>query len=766
MKKILITLTGVISYILVTSLPVWAQTIRGVVQEDTESSKPLPLPAANVYWAGTTQGTITDSLGRFSIERPANATQLVVSFVGFASDTIQVTNQTFLRIRLAPVASLNEVEVKSGSTYISRAESAKIETITTKELLKAACCNLSESFETNASVDVSYSDAITGAKQVQMLGLDGTYVQINAENIPSIRGLSTTYGLSYVPGTWISSIDVGKGAGSVVNGYESITGQINVELQKPESSERLYLNTYINDMGRAEINLNLAQKLNKKWSTGLLLHSSRMGDEIASKMDRNNDGFLDLPMSTQYNMVNRWKYNGSRLQSQFGIKALYDSRKGGQMNFYNPQHQELDSVFIPNGSDHSGHGVDSGRYEVSKKMYYGTGTETRRLEAFAKTAVLFPNTPYKGLGLILSATSHDQNSFFGINRYDGRQRTFYSNLIYQSIINTTNHQFKAGASYLLDSYDEMYKDSTFSRIESVPGIFGEYTFTVPEKFTAVAGLRTDFHNIYGTIVTPRLHLKYDLTPSTILRASAGKGFRVANPIAENTAVLISSRQLIVKGNLQPEKAWNYGINLTHEFSLLGRNGLLGVDLYRTDFVNQIITDMDTDPTQIAFYNLNGKSFANSAQLELQYQPLKALDVKIAYKYYDVQNTINGELIRRQFVSRDRFFFNVGYATKFEKWKFDFTSQWYGAKRIPGSSLTPDVWQQETFSPAYWLFNAQITKAFKKWDLYVGGENLGNFRQANPIIAANDPFGPNFDASLIWGPVYGRMIYAGMRFKIK
>jgi outer membrane receptor protein involved in Fe transport len=399
-------------------------------------------------------------------------------------------------------------------------------------------------------------------------------------------------------------------------------------------------------------------------------------------------------------------------------------------------------------------------------MYYGTGTETKRLEAFAKMGLLFPNTPYKGLGLILSASNHDQNSFFGLNTYDGRQRTLYSNLIYQSIINNTNHQIKLGASYLLDDYSEKYRDSAFARTESVPGVFGEYTYTIPEKFMVVAGLRSDFHNMYGTIITPRIHLKYDLSPRTIVRASAGKGFRVANPIAENTSVLISSRQLIVKGNLRPEKAWNYGINLTHEFSVLGKNGLVGLDLYRTDFVNQIITDMDTDPNQIAFYNLEGKSFANSMQVELQYQPLKALDVKMAYKFYDVKNTINGELIRRQFVSRERMFLNIGYATKFEKWKFDFTTQWYGSKRIPVAALPAEPSQRLTLSPAYFLFNAQITKAFKKWDLYVGGENLGNFRQNNPIIAADQPFGPNFDASLIWGPIYGRMIYAGMRFKIK
>ncbi|MDO1445937.1 TonB-dependent receptor [Rhodocytophaga aerolata] len=742
-----------------------AQTIKGTVLDGSEPNTQIPLPGANVYWLGTTQGTITDSLGNFSLEQRDAASNLVISYVGFTGDTIQVNNTTqFYRISLAPQGSLNEVVVKSSPTYISRTETAKIETITTKELQKAACCNLSESFETNASVDVSYSDAVTGAKQVQMLGLDGTYVQINSENIPSIRGLSTTYGLSFVPGTWISAIDVGKGAGSVVNGYESIAGQINVELQKPETSDRLLLNTYINDMGRTELNLTLAHPFNKKWSTGLLLHGSRMGDELESKMDRNKDGFLDLPMSKQYNVVNRWKYNGERVQSQFGIKALYDSRKGGQMNYYQPEHQEMDT--IPVDMDHGPGHEDMPNYYLQKKPYYGTSTETRRIEGFAKTALLFPETPYKGLGLILSGINHEQNSFFGYNTYNGKQQTVYANLIYQTIINNTNHGLKFGASYLLDSYNEQYRDSTFARTESVPGVFGEYTYTIPEKFTAVVGLRTDFHNMYGPIVTPRVHLKYNLTPQTTLRASAGSGFRVANPIAENTSVLISSRQLLVKGQLEPEKAWNYGVNLTHEFTILGKNGLLGVDLYRTDFINQIITDMDTDPRQIAFYNLDGKSYANSAQVELQYEPLKSLDVKMAYKYYDVKNTINGELLARQFVSRNRFFLNLGYATKFDKWKLDFTTQWHGAKRIPSTSANEEVYRRDSYSPAYLLFNAQVTRAFKKWDIYLGGENLGNFRQSNPIIAADQPFGPNFDASLIWGPVYGRMIYAGMRFKIK
>jgi outer membrane receptor for ferrienterochelin and colicin len=758
---------------------VQAQNLSGTVRDASEGANQSPIPGANVFWLGTTQGTVTDAEGRFSLVQPSDASRLVVSFVGYQSDTLTIGEQRQLNIGLKSVLQLKEVTVSGGSTFISRNETIKTETITSRALQKAACCNLSESFETNASVSVSYADAVTGAKQIQMLGLSGTYVQINTENIPSIRGLATTYGLNYIPGTWISSIDVGKGAGSVVNGYESITGQLNVELQKPEISERLYLNTYVNDMGRAEINLNLAQKIGKRdksrpkeegWSTGLLLHASGMGDLVKGRMDRNGDGFFDLPMSTQYNAVNRWKYQSKRLMAQFGIKALYENRRGGQLAYYHDSNNPMPTPVVDT-TDHSGHGGGT----TGMPDAYGIGSTTRRVEGFSKMALLFPDAPYRGLGLILSAANHDQQSFFGLNQYNGQQQTLYANLIYQSIISTTNHAYKLGASYLMDQYREnyqrfAYRDSLFARQESVPGVFAEYTFTIPDKFTLVAGSRIDFHNLYGTLYTPRLHLKYDLSASTILRVSAGSGFRVANPIAENVGMLVSSRQLIVSETLRPEKAWNYGLNMTHDFMIGNRKGTLGVDLYRTDFVNQIITDMET-PRQVSFYNLKGKSYANNLQVEVNYQPIKALDLKLAYKLYDVKTTLGQDpseqrLLEKQFVSRDRVLFNASYATNFDKWKFDFTTQWNGSKRLPDLNFQPGEPSEPLYSPAYFILNAQVTKAFKKWDLYVGGENLANFTQKNPIVAADQPFGPNFDGSLAWGPIFGRMIYAGMRFKIK
>ncbi len=739
-----------------------AQTVRGTVQ-DGGTTQPSPLVGASIFWLGTATGTVTDATGRFSISKPIDTHRLVVSFVGYTNDTLPISSATQeLQITLKPGQALTEVVVEGSrpGSYVDPLNPIRTEKITTKELQKAACCNLSESFETNASVDVSFSDAISGARQIQMLGLDGVYVQIQTENVPSVRGLNSVYGLNYTPGTWVSSIDVGKGAGSVANGYESITGQINVELQKPESSDRLFVNGYLNQMGRGELNLQTGQKISKKWSTGLLLHGSALGEVFMNRMDRNNDGFLDLPMFKQFNALNRWKYDGERIKGQFGIKTLYENRRGGQLGYYDDSHQEVPLIYDPT----MGHNMPDPDYQHYEP--YGTGNTTRRNEVFGKLGILFPETPYRGLGLIVSGVNHETNAFFGTNTYRGQEQTLYANLVYQTIIGTTNHAIRMGMSYIRDNYSEQYRDSSFARTESVPGIFGEYTYTIPDKFTAVAGLRTDFHNLFGTIVTPRLHLKYDLAPHTTIRASAGSGFRVANPIAENTAVLVSSRQLVVNERLNPERAWNYGVNLSHDFRLFNRYGSVLIDLYRTDFTNQIVTDLDANPQQIRFYNLNGASFANTAQIEANYQPIKRLDVKMAYKLYDVRTTINSELRRRPLISRDRALLNVAYATKKDKWKFDFTTQWIGRKRIPDTQISPSEFRLETNSPAYVVLNAQVTRSFKNLDWYIGGENLGDFRQLDPIIAANEPFGRHFDASMAWGPIVGRMIYTGFRFKIK
>lgn len=731
-----------LSFLFLLSSKIFAQNVSGVVI-DKSNNKEEPIIGATVNWLGTKIATSTDVEGKFTIAR-SKAKKLVISFVGYKSDTLDISNETDLRVYLQSENQLQEVVVRSSSTSMDRLSPIHTEILTSKALAKAACCNLSESFETNASVSVSYADAVTGAKQIQLLGLAGTYVQTNVENIPSLRGLANTFGLNYIPGTWIQSIDIGKGAGSVVNGYESMTGQINVELQKPDLAEKVYLNTYVNSLGRGEINLNLAhifkQKAENKpkWSVALLTHGSTMQTTI----DKNNDNFYDLPKYTQANFINRWKYESDKIVAQFGVKYLHDTRLGGQIN-KNPL--SLDNLI------------------------YRFSNTTNRAEFFSKTAKLYQSKPYRGLGLILNGIVHDSKSQFGFRPYNGKQQTLYGNLIYQDIFGNTNHSYKTGLSFLYDNYDEKFADLPYKREEIVKGGFFEYTYKNLDKLTAVAGTRLDFHNLYGTIFTPRLHILYNATENTALRLSAGKGFRTANPFAEYFGNLVSSRTVRILENIKPEVSWNYGVSLTKTF---GKSNLI-IDLFHTNFQNQLIGDTE-HPNFLYFYNSQGKNYANSAQIELNLVPAQRLEFKIAYRYTDVWQTLGKAFeqqitVQKMFIPRDRILLNVGYALPYDKWKFDATLQYNGKRRIPNLSTEYLHTSYETmpiqFAPAFVNLNAQVSRSFRRWDVYLGGENLTNFTQKSPIITPDNPFGSRFDAGSAWGPVVGRVIYFGTRYKL-
>ncbi|MGE0088015.1 MAG: TonB-dependent receptor [Bacteroidales bacterium] len=738
-------------FMLFLSLKLYAQQstdyLKGKVFEQIADNSKQPLFSANVHWLGTTVGTTTNEKGDFSISRLKQSTKLVVSFIGFQNDTIETLGKNNIEVTLKSSVELDEVTVvhRRKSTEISMLASVKVEILSEKELQKAACCNLSESFETSPSVDVSFTDAVTGTRQIQMLGLAGPYVQITRENIPDIRGLSAIYGLSHVPGTWIESIQLNKGAGSVANGFESITGQINVELRKPEESERLYLNLYANQEGNFEGNLHLAQKVNDKWSTGLLLHSKNN----SFKHDQNMDGFLDNPLSTYYIGLNRWKYqDSSGVEAQLGVKGTFIESTGGQLKF-NP---ETDAMTT---------------------NYWGMQMNVNRYEAWTKIGKVFQDKPGHSVGFQLNWTTHEQKSYFGINTYDATQHVGYANLLYQGIIGNTNHKFRTGASFQYDNFDEHFNDTVFKRNEMVPGAYFEYTYSHLEKFSLVAGLRADYHNVFGAFVTPRLHLRYAITEKTVLRASAGRGQRTASILSENSGLFASSRKIVIQGEnkgdpygLDPEVAWNYGLNFTQNFTIYYRDGSVSLDFYRTDFSNQIVIDLDKNPQEVNFYNLDGKSYANSFQAQLDYELIKRLDFRLAYRWYDVKATYNGILEDKPLVASHRAFFNLAYETR-NHWKFDYTINWQGKKRIPFTESNPTEYQLDEFSPSFYLMNAQISKTWKeKFEVYLGGENLLDYMQPNPIISNEDPFGAYFDGSMIWGPVMGRIVYLGIRYRIK
>ena len=721
--------------------------IRGVVLEETKKGLLQPLVGASIVWLGTTNGTITDTSGVFNILHSDGFSRLVVSYTGYRSDTLSIGDMKELKIVLATDKQLGEVKVfsKQRSTYLAALNPIRTQVMTERELFKAACCNLSESFETNPAVDVSYNDAVTGSKQIQLLGLSGNYTQLTVENLPGPRGISTPLGLNSIAGPWIESIQLNKGVGSVVNGFESIAGQINIELKKPEKAEKFYANGYINNMGKADLNLNLAKKFGKRWSTALLLHD----DILNNKIDFNDDRFRDLPTGNQFNAVNRWKYEDERgLIAQFGVKFLADNKTGGEIEF-NP---------------------DDDKYTID---HYGLGINTSRYEGFAKIGYVFPEKKYKSIGLQLSAFNHQHDSYFGLTTYNASQNNFYANLIYQSIIGTTAHKFRTGVSLVSDKYREDFKSINFKRTETVTGGFLEYTFTPVEKFNIVAGMRTDHNSLFGWFATPRVHIRYEPLKGTTIRLSAGRGQRTANIFAENMSVFVTSRAVNILSSatgkaygLDAEVAWNKGISVDQKFKLFKREASFSVDYFRSDFDNQVVVDLE-DVRQVKFYNLEGKSFSNSFQTEINFEPVRKFEVRLAYRYFDVRTTYNNVLLQKPFTTKHRAFTNLAY--EISGWKFDYTFNYNGSKRVPSTLANPAQYQRKTSSPSYALMNAQVSKTLGKkhpFELYLGGENLSDYFQKDPIIAADEPFGNYFDASMVWGPITGRLIYAGFRYKIK
>jgi outer membrane receptor for ferrienterochelin and colicins len=717
-----------------------AQTLTGTVYEKDENQNEIPLVGTNIFWAGTDVGTTSDDAGKFTLKKvDGDSLELVISYIGYKPATMLITEQMdSVKIILSINRELNEVVVTgtSLSKYIDQFDARPIEIITSKELLKAACCNLAESFTTNASVDIQFQDAVTGAKQIQLLGLAGIYTNIMFENIPTLKGVTNTFGLGYVPGSWMTAISVSKGAASVVNGYESITGQINIDYKKPDDIERYYFNLFQSSHFKTDLNANAAVQLSENLSTMLLAHT----DFVTKTFDDNMDSFADQPEVKQFNFMNRWNYHSfTGYDSQFGVQIINEKRNAGQIS-------------ESHSGSHAGH-------------LYDINIDTERYEVYAKNGFVFNDEPYTSLGLILNGQFQNQNSLFGLREYNSHLRSFYTNLLFETKTKDEIHAVTLGGSYVFDQYDENFNGIDYFRKESRPGVFAEYNFSPTNRISIVPGARVDFHNLYGTLFTPRIHVKYGLDDNTTFRLSAGKGYRSVNLLAENLNYLVSSREFVVINNPTFEEGWNYGFNLTRYFSINNRDLRITADYYRTDFVKQTVVDIDSDVRQVRFYDLNGKSYSNNYQIELAYELFLRLDLAAAFRYSDVKTQYGDQLLTKPLANRYKALLSVSYATEDRDWLLDTSFLLNGNGRVPSTKENPVEYQRsETFSE-FMNINAQVTKNIDIVDLYFGVENLLDFKQDNPIIASDDPFGEYFDASLVWGPIDGRKFYLGVRLSV-
>lgn len=752
--------------------------ITGVVLDEHGE----PLVGANVYWENTGIGVATDVDGNFTLLPIKGTNRLVASFVGCHNDTILIKDRTPLTIVLIDEAILDEVTITERKMGVlkSRVSAFDTQTIGAEELCRAACCNLSEAFETNASVDVAYSDAATGAKQIRLLGLSGTYVQLLQENTPAVRGLAQNFGLEYIPGPWMGSIQVSKGTASVINGYEATSGQINVELLKPNTQNPLSVNLMMNSELMAEANLMGGWQIPLKEEeyehehehhhegedhchheslyTGILAHYG--GSYMA--MDENKDGFADMPKVQNANLANRWFYRHGDYTLQAFLRGLYDRRNGGQI------------VHHPSA-------VSANPYLIS--------LNTWRVEGFLKNGYVYDDESGSSVALITAVSYHNLDNTYGPRTWKASQLNAYLNGIWQrnweggGLIDN-DHRLSAGVSANFDKYNETLTLSlsplSLNRYEVTPGIFAEYAYTYGEKLSFVAGVRADYSTRYGFFATPRANVRYTPFKWWTLRASAGMGYRSPNAIADNAYILPSSRVLTLADTIGQERAVNAGLSTTFYIPIGSKELQLSLEYYYTHFLNSLIVDLDQDPHAVHIYNQTdipgAKSFAHSAQAELSIEVLRGWTWTAAFRWTDVeQTTFNAskneyELRPKALTSRFKGVITTSYQTPLKKWQFDVTAQFNGISRMPdGFTAYGDfLGGYGTPKPITWYpqLMAQITKYFRTCSLYLGAENMTNFRQDSPIIGADDPYGPNFDASMVCGPTTGWKIYLGFRYDLE
>ena len=773
MKKLLFVILGLT---LVASVS-YAR-VSGTVLDD----KGFPLIGANVYWAGTTIGVITDLDGHFELDEVKSTNRLVSSYVGHHNDTTEVMGHSELTIVLVSDLVLEEVNIveRKMSVLRSRVSPLQTETLTGEALCMAACCNLSESFETSASVDVAYSDAATGAKQIRLLGLSGTYVQMLTENTPNIRGLAQAFGMEYIPGPWMEAIQVSKGTSSVLNGYEAIAGQINVEYLKPQTQDPVSLNAMISTETHAEVNATGGWDLNDKVSTGILFHAQNMSLEL----DHNHDGFLDMPKNTNINLLNRWYIKTGSYTGQFLVRGLYDRRQGGQTR---------DALALSPFA--------SSPYHIDLNTY--------RVDGFVKNGYVFNPDLGTSIGIIASASYHNQQNSYGFHQWNAAQTNAYLNAIFQTsfddsafdLLDDHQHKLSTGVSVNFDKYDEELlltsssadPASTYLNTwEVTPGMFAEYTYIYKDKLTLLAGIREDYSSRYGFFTTPRMNVRYAPFEWWTIRGSVGLGYRTPNAIADNAAYLASNRVYDFNAaDLAQERSMNTGVSTVFYIPIGKRELQLSGEYYYTKFLDGVIADMDRSMGGVTLYNMHdvddAQYFSHNWQVEATMEILRGWTMAAAFRYTDVkQTTFNS--IANEYQLRDKPLQNkfkgivtTSYQTPLKTWQFDVTAQFNGPGRMPDGFVIPDGSQQyftadgQVYHKWYPQLIGQITKFFRTWSIYLGAENMTNFTQDNPIVGSTvehnghhwvDPSSATYDASMIWAPIHGWKLYLGFRWSLE
>ncbi len=710
-----------------------AQALMGNVLDEHKQ----PIIGAILQWQETGVTSTTNENGYFRIERKHSEHKLIVSFIGYQKDTIEIKDSSlFELVTLREGIELAAVQVESQrkSNTFSRLNPLNIEALEEKEFKKAACCSVAESFQTSNAVDISYNNAATGNKEIQFLGLRGLYTQLLIENRESFGGILSSMGYEFIPGTWLEQVNIQKGASTVKNGAQSMAGAINIQLKKPFKDDPAFINLFGDLHGRYEANVHLNKKWNDRQSSGLYLN----GAFQSKSRDHNGDFFQDEAKINRINGLFKNILFGHVFEGQINGQALYEERNSGQIQSDNP-------------------------YVIKQKVHH--------FNLFGNLGYVRFDKENQSAGSIYDISHSRIDAIYGNQAYKANETRASFQLLYNHPFGYGRHQLIMGPNGSIHRATEEAFQQKWKYDEQVLGLFFEYTYkssTDPgHRFSASLGMRNEWIRNSQPMFIPRASLRYLFAEDWTFRASIGRGYRFQRLFADHAAYFASSKQWIIESPPSIEKSWNTGFNIVGKPYLNGREAEINVDAYLTWFDDQVIADVDQDYTKIFLYNLNGNSRAYQTIATISYPVLSWMNVKIGGKYTDTRAQYKEGFKQVPLFPKFRGLISIDLESSNKKWLVNISSNYVGEMRLPDKENVPnDILHGHVgFSKPYMLLQTQLNWISRSWELYAGCENLLNYTQHTAIIDAANPFGNYFNAAEIYAPVSGIKPYLGIKWRI-
>jgi outer membrane receptor for ferrienterochelin and colicins len=692
--------------------------------------------------------------GNYNIEASA------VNYITYTTSVSVKANMTRINIQLAETNSImGEVVISGTMKPISKMDSPiPVEVYSPTYFKKNPSPNIFESLQMVNGIQPQLNCNVCNTGDIHINGMEGPYTMILIDGMPIVSSLSTVYGLAGIPNSMVKRIEIVKGPASTLYGSEAVGGLINIITKDAAGSDKLRVDLSATSVGEYNADVTAKLKLNNKVSSLLGINYFN----CQQLRDINKDNFTDVTLQNRISVFNKWSFKQKHnLQSTLALRYVNENRWGGEVQ-WQPKFKGTDSV-------------------------YGESINTNRVEMISTVALT------SSITADISYNYHLQDSYYGRIKYYATQQVAFAQLRWNKTLG--RHDVLMGIPFRYTFYDdnspatEDKNGSNKPAHVSLPGIFVQDQFTVNEKLTTLLGLRYDYNNKHGSIVTPRLSFKLSTNKNNTFRLSTGNGFRVVNLFTEDHAALTGAREVVIASALKPEKSWNVNFNYTG--FIAHSKGYIGVDasIFYTRFSNKIVADFITDPAKIIYDNLRGYAISRGITLNTDFSFMNGIKIIAGATWMDVfemdkdANGVNTK-VPQLFAPKISGTFAVSYTMRKARLAADLTGKVNGPMYLP---VVPNDYRP-AMSPLYGIVNFQLTKTFKRgFEFYGGIKNIFNFLPADPLLHPDDPFdrpggkyfnsygiarpdtNPNgyvFDPSYNYAPVQGAKAFIGVRWFMK